>query len=115
AASSGQRGFGLLRDLGKSGLVVDGKVREDLAVDVDRCLFETVHEHAVAHSELAHRRVDAGDPQRAEIALLYAPVAIGILPRLHHRFFGDTEYRIAPTAESLRLLQNLLVPRFGGN
>src|SRR3982751_4171007 len=69
ADCSGQRGFGLLRDLRKSNFVVHGKVCEDLAVDVDGGLLEAVHEHAVAHSELADRGVDAGDPQHAEIAL----------------------------------------------
>ena len=69
---SGQRGFGLLGDLVKCRLVVHGQIGQDLAVDIDRCLLQAVHEHAVAHAQLAHGGVDAGDPQRAEFAL---PVA----------------------------------------
>ena len=35
---SGQRGFGLLRDLRKRCLVVHGEIGQDLAVDIDRSL-----------------------------------------------------------------------------
>src|SRR5262249_3065044 len=72
-------------------------------------LLQARHEHRVAHAELAHRGVDARDPQRAELALLLPAVAVGVLPRLHHRFLGDTVDVLAPAAETLRLAENLLV------
>src|SRR5262245_63766338 len=114
-AGSGQRGFGLLRDLGKRRLVMDGKVGQHLAVDVDRGPLQSVHERAVAHSLLAYRRVDPGDPQRAEFALLGPAVAIRVLPGLHHRFLRDPVDRVAPAAEAGRLRQDLLVPRARGH
>src|SRR5690606_29792269 len=55
--------------------------------------------------------VDARDPQRAEHPLLLAAVAIGVLPRLHHRLLGDAVDVLAAAAEPLRLLQDLLVAR----
>src|SRR5207248_9526953 len=87
-AKPGLRGPALVRevrldlagDLVESRLVGNGEVREHLAVDVDVGALQARHERAVAHAELAHRGVDARDPQRAELALPLAAVAIGILP-----------------------------------
>src|SRR4030095_3569050 len=108
-ARSGPRGFGLFGDLRKSGLVVHRQVREDLAIDADPGLAEPVHEHAVAHAELADRRVDARDPQRAELALLGAAVAVLVLARLHDRLLGDLEHVVAAAAVTLGLRDHLLV------
>src|SRR5450755_2848140 len=111
----GQRGFGLLRDLSECRSVVNGQIREHLAIDVDRRFFQAVHEHAVAHSQLAHGSVDTGNPQRPEFTLFLAPVAVLILPRLHHRFFGDAIDVAATAAIALGFVEDLFVPRFGGN
>src|SRR6266849_3452865 len=73
---SGQRGFGLLRDLSERRSVVNGQIGQHLSVYVDRCFFQAVHEYAVAHSQFAHRSVDARNPQRAEFTLFLTPVAI---------------------------------------
>src|SRR5690606_39743792 len=54
-----------------------------------RCLVQPGDERAVVHSMLAHRRVDAGDPQRTEHAFPVAAIAVRILARLHHRLLGD--------------------------
>src|SRR5205814_8331982 len=84
--SLGQRGFGLLRDLSKRRLIVNGKVGKHFAIDVDRRLFQSVHERAVAQAQLAYRGVDPRNPQAAELALLVAAVSVLVLARLHHRF-----------------------------
>src|SRR5205085_5558544 len=101
----------LAGDLVESRLVGNGEVREHLAVDVDVGALQARHERAVAHAELAHRGVDARDPQRAEGALLVAAVAVGVLPRLHHRLLGYAIDVLPAAAETLRLLEDFLVAR----
>src|SRR6185436_12251073 len=103
--------FDLARDRGERGLVAHGEVGEHLAVDVDLRLLQPRHEARVVHAELAHRGVDARDPQRADHPLLVAAVAVGVLPRLHHRLLGDAIDVAAAAAEALRLLEDLLVAR----
>ena len=112
---SGQRGFGLLRNLRKRRLVVHRQIGEHLAIDVDRGLAQSVDERAVCHAELAHGGVDPRDPQRAEFALLRPPVAVLVLAGLHHGFLGDPVDVVPAAAETLRLFENLLVPRAGGH
>src|SRR3546814_9175327 len=65
-----ERALCLFRQRGKAGRVVHGDVRQHLAVEGDAGLHQAVHETAVADAVGAGRRVDAGDPQRTEIALL---------------------------------------------
>src|SRR5215212_5749350 len=67
--------------LGKSaeGLgVADGDVGQHLAVEFDLGLAQAVHELRVAHPLAAGGRVDARDPEAPEVALLVAPVAVGV-------------------------------------
>src|SRR6185295_11333446 len=47
--------------------------------------------------------------------LLVAAVAILVLARLHHRFLGDAVDIAAAAAITLRLVEDLLVPRLGGD
>src|SRR5688500_5298962 len=68
--SSSQLGLDLLHDTGKSGLVVHGDVRQDLAVDLDAGLADAVGELAVGQAQFTGGRVDTGDPELAEHALL---------------------------------------------
>ncbi len=79
--------------------------------DITRLWREPGHEGRIAHAELAHRGVDARDPQRAEGALAVAAVAVGVLPRLHHRLLGDAVNVLATAAITLGLGENLLVAR----
>src|SRR6185436_9548128 len=101
----------LARDLRERGLVAHREVGEHLAVDLEVGPLESRHEHAIAHDELAHRRIDARDPERAKLALLHAAVAVRVLPRFHQRLLGDAVDVLAPAAESLGLLEDLLVAR----
>src|SRR5215218_9814392 len=87
--SSSQLGLDLLHDARKSGLVVHGDVRQDLAVDLDAGLADAVGELAVRHAALTGCRIDPGNPELAEHALLGTAVAVRVLPCLHHRFLGD--------------------------
>src|SRR5436853_6787368 len=106
-----EAGFDLPGDLGERRLVHHREIGKDLAVDVDVRPLQAGHEHAIGHAQLAHRSVNARDPQRAERALLLATVAVGVLPGLHHRLLGDAVDVLAAAAESLRLLEDLLVAR----
>src|SRR5205823_13465322 len=110
-ASMRQDGVDLAGDLGESRLVVHRQIGKHLAIDRDLRLLQPRHERAVAHAELAHRRVDARDPQRAEGAFLVPAVAVGVLARLHHRLLGYAVDILAAAAETLGLLENLLVAR----
>ena len=56
---------------------------------------------------LARGCIDARDPQRAELALAVAAVAIGILPGAHDRFVGDAEHVLAAAAETFGLREEL--------
>src|SRR5690606_29194073 len=89
--------------------VVHGDVRQHLAVDVDLRLVQPVDEAAVGQPVQARRGVDARDPERAEIALALAPVAVGVLPRLDDGLLRDPEDLAAGAVVALRLVEDLLV------
>src|SRR5262249_10916557 len=103
--------FGLLDDTPERRFIENREVREDLAIDLDAGFLQARHELAVGHARGASAGVDARDPERAEVALLVAAVAVGVLPRAHHRFLGDAIDVLAPAAVTLGLLQDFLVAR----
>ena len=80
-----ESGFRLLRDRAKSLGIVYSDIREHLAIDLNSGLGEAVDDAAIAQPVDAGRRVDTGDPQSAELALLRPPVAIGVLAGLDDR------------------------------
>src|SRR5205085_10968301 len=104
-----EAGLDLARDLGEGGLVHHREVGEHLAIDVDLRLLQAGHEGRIGHAHLARRGVDARDPQRAEGAFSLAAIAVGVLPRLHHRLLGYAIDVLPAAAESLGLLEDLLV------
>src|SRR6266478_9640067 len=67
----------------------DREIGQHFAVDLDAGALEAVDKSAVGQPVLAHRGVDALDPQPAEGALLALAVAIGILHGLLDRLLGD--------------------------
>src|SRR4051794_26563104 len=87
---SGRGGLGLwhsrraqlgLRDLDQrheGRRVVDRQVGEDLAVDLDPGLTQTLDEAVVGDSLSAGSGVDALDPELAELALLRPAVAVAV-------------------------------------
>src|SRR5690606_26076844 len=93
----------------KTRRVVHGDVRQHLAVQGDAGLGQAVHEAAVAQAVDAGRRVDAGDPQRTEVALLLLAANVGVLQCLRHRLLGDAEDLAARVVVTLGLLEDLLV------
>src|SRR5690606_20663573 len=111
--SSSQSGFGLGNHGCEAGFIVYGHVGQYLAIQFNRGYLRTGDKHAVRHTQLAAGRVDAGDPQSAEGALLVAAIAVGILPRLHHRLFGDAEYITAAAAITFCCFDNFFVTGTG--
>src|SRR5690606_32638397 len=107
-------GLDLLDDGVEGRLVVDRQFRKDLAIKLDLRLHQPVHENAVGQAVFTRGGVDAGDPEGAEYSLAIAAIAVGILPRLHHRLLGDPEYGTAAAAVSLGLVEDFLVAGAGG-
>src|SRR6478736_2373207 len=108
ASAAGSGGRRLAGGIGKSaeGLgVADGDVGQHLAVELDAGQLEPVDEHAVAHAVLAGGRVDADDPQAAEVALAVAAVAVGVGVGLHDRFLGPLVVGVRLSAEALGPLE----------
>src|SRR5215207_143435 len=85
--------------------VADGDVREHLAVELDACLLETMHELAVAHALLTGGGVDAHDPEPAEVTLLVAAVAIRVGVRLEQGLLGPLVAGMRLAAEALGPLE----------
>src|SRR5689334_24948176 len=92
-----------------------GEFGQDLAVDLDAGLHQAVEQPAVRQPMLAGRRIDAGDPQRAELALLGATIAIGILACLDDGLLRGAEYLAAGVVVTLRLGENFLVTASGND
>jgi hypothetical protein len=86
---------------------VHGKFGENLAVDLDAGLQQSIDQAAVRQVMQTRSRIDAGDPQCAELALLGATVAVGVLARLDDRLLGSAEYLAAGVVIALRLGQDL--------
>src|SRR6185295_1808798 len=105
----------LLRDGRKRFRLIYGEVGKHLAIDFDLGLLQAVDDLAVAQSELTRGGVDAGDPERTEVALLGAAIAIRILAGLDDGLLGSAEYLAAGVVVALRLAQNFLVSCRGGD
>src|SRR5262249_36984132 len=97
---------GLLRDLIERGLIEDGEVAQDLAIETDVALLQRVHEARVGRARLARGRVDAGDPEAAEGALAALAVGVGVDPRLANDFLRVGEEARASAVEALRVLEH---------
>ena len=70
--------------LAERGIVVQRDIRQRLAVQVQAGRFQAVQELAIGNADFPARRVDADDPQRAELALLVLAADVGeFQPALH--------------------------------
>src|SRR5690606_18897374 len=105
-----------LADQSLEGLgLMDGEIGEHLAVHLDASLGEAVDKSRIGQAVLADTGVDTLDPERTEIALPRAAVAIGILAGLLHRLIGDAEGILAAAIIAFCLLDDLAVPGMGGD
>src|SRR5690625_2778641 len=109
-----QSRLGLLSQLAERRLVEYRDVSQHLAVDFHARQVQAVDHAAIGQTVLASSRVDAGDPQGAELPFALPAITIGILTRLRDRLVGDPEGLTAHAVIAFRLAKNLLVARFGG-
>src|SRR5262245_60576227 len=82
SAGLAERGLGLLHQGVEGGRLAGGEISHHLAVHGDAGLLDAGDELRVGEAMGAGAGVDALDPEGAEIALLVAAVAIGVLQRL---------------------------------
>src|SRR4029434_4352233 len=75
----GERGFGLRGDRGERRRLRHGEIREHLAVERVARQLETADPLRVVETVLARGRVDAHDPEPAELALLVLAADIRVL------------------------------------
>src|SRR3979490_3588806 len=102
--------LGFLCDGRKGRHVMYRKIGEHLAIDGEARLVQPVDQRAIGPPAQTRRGVDASDPQRAELTLLFAPAAIGVLTGLDDRLLGGAK-DFAPGIEiALRFLEDFLVP-----
>jgi hypothetical protein len=87
------------------GALVGGHRGQDLAVQFDAGFAETVDELRIGEAFLTGGGVDALDPQGAEVALLGAAVAVGVLPGAVNGGLGGADGVLAAAVETLGLLR----------
>src|SRR5208283_3564477 len=98
--------------LGKQSVALLRELRQHLAIDLDPCLLEPVHQAAVRDAAFAGERVDARNPQRAVIALFLLAIAIGVGEALLERRSG-LPVEFAPTDKTGGELQLPLMTAAG--
>src|SRR6266851_2526080 len=106
---SRQRGLGLFSDRLERRRLVDGEIRQHLAVDRDARLGKAVDKDAVGHAERTHGGIEALNPQRAEGALLALAVAEGVLRGLLDRGLCGADGVLAAAVKALGGLVDFLV------
>src|ERR1700749_1605959 len=110
-----ERALGLLDDRLERGRLVDREIRQNLAVDGDTRLRQTVDKAAVSQLERTHRGVQALDPERAEGALLALAVAERILAGLVDGGLGGADGVLTAATKTLGGLVDFLVLGVGGH
>ena len=81
----------------------DSEVGEDLAIDLDPCALQPADKSAIGKAVLAHRGIDALDPERAKIPLPQLAPDIGMLHRAIDRRVRGRDVVPAPAVEAFRL------------
>lgn len=94
--------------------MVHGQVGQYLPVEGDVVSVQLVYEFAVTHAVLTNGSIDAGYPQRAEVALLLLAVAVAVHQRLVHRILRYGMYVLPASEVAFGLLQHLFPPGLGG-
>src|SRR5262249_7793904 len=77
--------LGELDDLAEASRIVDGNFRQRLPIQLGHAQLQAVNELAIAHAARPAGRVDADDPQAAELALADAAITEGIAPAADQR------------------------------
>src|SRR5262245_52856132 len=105
-----QCGARLVSERRKRGGIVDRKIGEDLSVHFDAGVFQAVDERVVIHVVLVRSRVDALNPELAEIALLVLAIAVRVLPAALDVLLRGLPQFAAGTKGATRSLHDLLLP-----
>src|SRR3990172_4781707 len=98
-----------LRELPERDRVAHGEIGQHLAVDLHARPLETGHEPVVRQLVQARRRVDPGNPQAPELALLLPAVTVRVPPAPLHRLLGGLEEFAPPAARALGQAHDLLL------
>src|SRR5450631_2583775 len=98
-----ERRLGLLRNGAEGRRVGHGKLGQDLAVDRKACLAQAIDQAAIRQPIGTRRGIDAHDPDRAELALLGAPITISVLTGFDDCLFGRAIDLAAGVVIALRL------------
>src|SRR5580693_6167261 len=109
------RAFRLLDDRLKCFRLTKRELGEDLAIDFDTGLGEAIDEARIGKALLAHRRVQALNPQGTKNPLLGAPVARRILHRAIDRRLRRPDRVLAAAIKALGGPQCFLVLGVRGN
>src|SRR3979490_3408015 len=104
-----QCGLGLFSDRLERRRLVDGEIRQHLAVHRDARLGKAVDKDAVGHAERTHRGVEALNPERPEGALLALAVAEGVLRGLFDGGLGGADGVLAAAVKNLCSLVDFLL------
>ena len=81
---------------------------------LDLGLRQPVDERAVAQAALADGRVDADDPELAELPLAVAAIAKGIDAGADEGFLGGPQQATTPADKSLHLVEETLLGLISG-
>src|SRR5258708_2211995 len=105
-----QGGARLVGECAKSHRVAHRDVGQNLPVHLDARELQSVHEDGVAHVVLPGTRVDADDPQPAEIPLFVLAIAVGVLPSALDVLLGRLPELGTSAEHALGVLEDLLLP-----
>ena len=89
--------------------IIDSHLGEHLAVDLDACLLEAVHELAVGDAVSSGSCVDSCDPQSSVFSLLVLASDVCGSQASHNCRVSSSESVLSSAVETLSLLQNLLM------
>src|SRR5690242_11579504 len=103
------RSFHCIDNLVEGRNIADSQISQHLAIQVDVGGLERVDERAVLHTSGARTRVDAGDPQLAQLTAALAAIPVAVPQALHHRFVGAAEQAVLGSPLTFGQLQYFLV------
>src|SRR5262249_25414627 len=95
--------------------VADREVRQDLPVNLDVCLLQALDEPAVGPALTPDGRVDADDPQAAELALALLAVARRVGERVEEGLLRRLDQPRARALPALGVLEESLVAGVRGD
>jgi hypothetical protein len=106
----GQTGLGRFRHLSEKALLPHCQVGQDLTIQLDAGQSQTAHETAIGKAVLSGSRIDADDPQSAEVPFALLAVTVGVTKAPLHGLPRSSVQPTASTAIAFGHLQIFLVP-----